>query len=107
MAVIGVRISWLILARNSLLVRLAFSALTSADCSDASIRLMFVMSSVNISNPPTVPLGVLPGRTSQRRQLVFGPARGAPDVAVAAFDLPCQAAEVNLLQRSGMFGNNS
>ena len=40
----GVRISWLMLARNSLLARLAASAASLASCSSCSARLRSVMS---------------------------------------------------------------
>ena len=44
MPFIGVRISWLMLARNSLLARLACSAASFAFCSSSSARLRSVIS---------------------------------------------------------------
>ena len=51
-AFIGVRISWLMLARNSLLARVAASAASVARRSSTSARLRSVMSK-KVTTPPT------------------------------------------------------
>jgi len=53
----GVRISWLMLARNSLLARLASSALRLASLSSLSMRLLSVTSCTRPSKSSTWPSG--------------------------------------------------
>ena len=48
---IGVRISWLMLARKALFARLAASAASVAACSSASVRLRCVTSSAKTTIP--------------------------------------------------------
>ncbi len=55
MPLIGVRISWLMLARNSLLARLAVSAWWLASRNSASTRFCRVMSVITPRMPPTSP----------------------------------------------------
>ena len=51
----GVRISWLMLARNSLLARLAASAASFAFFSSSAVRLRSVISRAMDESPTTLP----------------------------------------------------
>ena len=59
---IGVRISWLILARNSLLARLAASAASLARCISAGCPLLFSNILDNAHCPDNISLGVVQQR---------------------------------------------
>ena len=70
MPFIGVRISWLMLARNSLLARLAASAASLAIRSSSCASLISVMSVRRLTTPPSL-VGKSPIRIQRSGELLF------------------------------------